>query len=173
MNKKEYFILGIPLIFTIVMIIAIVFNTEETIRVNNFDMISNNYINFVSILVGFLITTISIVMGFFDKKIIKIIVQSKKDKILYINWFVAIIMGILSILMMFFVVATYDETEKVIKIIPFCIIIALVSLFIGYLIFSLMYFFIIAKSVMKENINEKEKVVILEKSNIKKPSEIK
>lgn len=80
MDKKEWKIFLVPLIISLVCFF--IFNNilKNEIKINNFDMISNNCINFISILVGFLITTISIVIGFFDKKIIKVIVKEKKRR---------------------------------------------------------------------------------------------
>ena len=74
MNKKEKGLLCIPLIVSILMAIMLSVCMKEPITINNFDIIADNYNNFVSVLIGFLITTITIIIGFLDKKIIKIII---------------------------------------------------------------------------------------------------
>lgn len=174
MNKKEYFILSTPLIITLIILVIlnkILCRTNE-ITINNFEMISNNYINFVSILVGFLITTISIVIGFFDKKIVKIIVQSKKDKILYLNWFLTIITGVLSIVILFGIAAAFNEETSIVYKVPFNMFIFFMCLFLLYLVFSLIYFFGIAKSVMSENLDEEERIKKSSPDNIVIPKRI-
>lgn len=171
MNKKEYVILSIPLIIGI-LVIPILYNfINDNIIINNFDIISNNYINFISVLVGFLITTITIVIGFFDKKIIKAIIETNKQKVLFANWFITIITGICSILYSFYIVAIFNNSINTISKNPFIVIIFFTLLFMGYLICSLIYFFGIASFVMKENIEEK-KIGEISKDNIKLPKEI-
>lgn len=174
MNKKEYFILSTPLIITLIILVILnkILCGINEITINNFEMISNNYINFVSILVGFLITTISIVIGFFDKKIVKIIVQSKKDKILYLNWFLTIITGVLSIVILFGIAATFNEETSIVYKVPFNMFIFFMCLFLLYLVFSLIYFFGIAKSVMSENLDEEERIKKSSPDNIVIPKRI-
>ncbi len=178
MDKKERIILFVPLIITIlaILIINITLIKSNEIIINNFEIISNNYINFVSILVGFLITTISIIIGFFDKKIIKIIVRNKKDKILYANWFLTIMTGIASIIQMFYIAAVFNEDIKIVYKIPLYIFILFMLLFMLYLIFSLIYFFGIAKSVMTEEIEdekENEEVEKMKREKISMPEKVK
>ena len=97
MNKKEIGLLSIPLAIGLLIVIILHNVLGDMIKINNFDIIISSYISFVGTLVGFLITTITIVIGFFDKKIIKMIIRSEKEKILYINWIITIIVGIFSI----------------------------------------------------------------------------
>lgn len=173
MNRKEYFLLSIPIIISTVAITIVNFIIGEasSIVVNNFEMISENYISFVSILVGFLITTISIIIGFFDKKIVRIIVEKKQDKVLYTNWFLTIITGIFSILVLFYIAAVFNNVDKLIYKVPMSIFIFFMIMFVGYLIFSLMYFFGIAKFVMREDLQE-EPMKKIDKEKIKHPKEI-
>lgn len=171
MNKKEYIILSIPLVISLLITVILYCLINENIVINNFDIISNNYINFVTVLVGFLITVITIVIGFFDKKIIKAITKSKKQRVLFINWFITIFTGVLSILYSFYIVAIFNKDINIISKSPFVIILFLTLLFIGYLISSLIYFFGIASAVMKENIGEDE-IAEIPKENIRLPKEI-
>lgn len=171
MNKKEYINLSIPLVIGILATLILYVFVDNAIIINNFDIISSNYINFVSVLVGFLITTITMIIGFFDKKIIKAIIATNKQKVLFANWFATIITGICSILHSFYIVAIFDNSTNTINKNPFTIILFLTLLFIGYLVCSLIYFFGIASFVMKENIEHKE-VEEISKNNIKFPKEI-
>lgn len=170
MNKKEIGLLSVPLDISFLVSIILYVCLGNIIKINNFDMISNNYINFVSVLIGFLITTITIVIGFFDKNIIKIIVKSKKEKILYINWISTIIFGIISILYTFYLVAIFDSTQNEINKINLIVILFLTISFIGYLIMSLIYFFGIAISVMQENNIEEKEIPELDPNKIKNPN---
>lgn len=170
MNKKEVGLLCIPLGIGLLLAIILYFSLGDMVKINNFDMISNNYINFVSVLVGFLITTITIVIGFFDKKIIKIIVNSKKEKVLYINWIATIIIGIISILFVFYLVATFNSNTSEIHKASLNTIIFLTISFIGYLTMSLIYFFGIAMSVMKEDCNEEKELPKLNPNKIRNPN---
>lgn len=171
MNKKEWIIFLIPLIISL--ICFLIFNNilGNEIKINNFDMISNNCINFISILVGFLITTISIVIGFFDKKIIRIIVNERKEKVLFLNWLMTIFVGIASVVALLYVSGIYNDETMIIPKTPLNIFMCLIISFLIYLIFSLLYFFGIADSVMKEDIqtNETNKI---EEDNIITPKSI-
>lgn len=170
MNKKEFGLLSIPLDVSLLLAILLYFYLGNMVKINNFDIISNNYINFISVLVGFLITTITIIIGFFDKKIIKIIVNTGKEKVLCINWIMTIIIGIISILFTFYLVATFNEDTNEINTNSFNIIIFLTTSFIGYLTMSLIYFFGIAMSVMKENCNEDKEIPELNPDRIRNPN---
>lgn len=171
MDKKEWKIFLVPLIISLVCFF--IFNNilKNEIKINNFDMISNNCINFISILVGFLITTISIVIGFFDKKIIKVIVKEKKEKVLFLNWFMTIFAGIASAIALLYVSGIYNNDTMTISKTPLNIFICLAILFLIYLIFSLLYFLGIANSVMKEEIPENG-VNEIDKDNIITPKSI-
>lgn len=177
MNKKEYGIFLMPLIISIICLLSFNYILKiNEIRVNNFDMISNNYISFVSILVGFLITTISIVIGFFDKKIIKIIVRNKKEKVLYLNWFMTIATGIMSILVLFYIAGTFNDETMIVSKTPSNIFMFFMISFLIYLMSSLIYFFGIAKSVMNEsvedNIRNENVINKIDKRNIKTPKSL-
>lgn len=170
MERKEVGLFSIPLLISFLLAIILYICVGNIVKINNFEMISSNYIEFVSVLVGFLITTITIVVGFFDKKIIKIIVNSKKEKILYINRITTIILGIVSVLFTFYLAAIFDSNTNEINKIPLSIIIFLTSNFIGYLSMSLIYFFGIAISVMQENSEEEKEIPQLNPEKIRNPN---
>ncbi|MCI8760506.1 MAG: hypothetical protein HFJ34_05240 [Clostridia bacterium] len=170
MNKKEIELLCIPLAISLLIVIILHNVLGDMIKINNFDIIISSYISFVGTLVGFLITTITIVIGFFDKKIIKIILRSEKEKILYLNWITTIIVGIFSILFTFYLAAVFDNNAGEIQKVLLEIIIFLTINFIGYLTMSLIYFFGIAMSVMKENNKEEKEIPKLDPDKIRNPN---
>ncbi len=170
MNKKEIGLLSIPLAIGLLIVIILHNVLGDMIKINNFDIIISSYISFVGTLVGFLITTITIVIGFFDKKIIKMIIRSEKEKILYINWIITIIVGIFSILFTFYLAAIFDNNTNEIHKNLLDIIVFLTISFIGYLTMSLIYFFGIAMSVMQENNKEEKEIPKLDPNKIRNPN---
>ena len=170
MNKKEIGLLSIPLAIGLLIVIILHNVLGDMIKINNFDIIISSYISFVGTLVGFLITTITIIIGFFDKKIIKMIIRSEKEKILYINWIITIIVGIFSILFTFYLAAIFDNNTNEIHKNLLDIIVFLTISFIGYLTMSLIYFFGIAMSVMQENNKEEKEIPKLDPNKIRNPN---
>lgn len=170
MNKKEIGLLSIPLIISLLVVIILHSNLGNMVKINNLNIITSSYIGFVSTLVGFLITTITIVIGFFNKQIIKTIIRSKKEKVLYINWITTIIIGMISVLFAFSLAATTDSNTNEIHKILLEIIVFLTISFIGYLTMSLIYFFAIAMCVMQENNNEGIKTPELDPNKLRNPN---
>ena len=170
MNKKEIGLLSIPLAIGLLIVIILHNVLGDMIKINNFDIIISSYIIFFGTLVGYLITTITIVIGFFDKKIIKMIIRSEKEKILYINWIITIIVGIFSILFTFYLAAIFDNNTNEIHKNLLDIIVFLTISFIGYLTMSLIYFFGIAMSVMQENNKEEKEIPKLDPNKIRNPN---
>lgn len=170
MNKKEVGILNIPIIASLIVVVILHSILGDMIKINNLNIITSSYIAFVGTLVGFLITTITIVIGFFNKKIIKTIVSSKKDKILYINWIITIIIGMISVLFVFFLAATTDSSTNEIHKILLDIILFLTISFIGYLTMSLIYFFGIAMCVMQESNKEDIRTPELDSNKLRNPN---
>jgi len=169
MNKKEVGLLSIPLVISL-LIVALLHNVlDDIIKINNFDIIASICIGFVSTLIGVLITTITIVIGFFDKKIIKTIIPSKKEKVLSINWSVTLILGIVSILFASGLVTIFDNTSEIHRILLETIIFLTIA-FIGYLTMLLIYFFGIARLVTQENNKEEKELPTLDPNKIRNPN---
>lgn len=170
MNKKEVGLLSIPLIISLLIVMILHNALGGVIKINNFDILVSNYISFVSTLVGFLITTITLIIGFFNQKIMKLIVKSKKEKILYINWIITVIIGIISIVYTFYLIVIFDNDANEIYKVLLDIIIFLTITFIAYLTMSLIYFFGIAMCVMQENNNEENEIPKLDPNKIRNPN---
>ena len=168
MNKKEKGLLCIPLIVSILMAIMLSVCMKEPITINNFDIIADNYNNFVSVLIGFLITTITIIIGFLDKKIIKIIVKNQKEEVLLANWILTILSGIISIFIILFLIASWDSENNIINKIGLISAIFMTINFIGYLAMALFYFFGIVIDILREDDNENKEMPKLEKDKIKR-----
>ena len=98
------------------------------------------------------------------------IIRSEKEKILYINWIITIIVGIFSILFTFYLAAIFDNNTNEIHKNLLDIIVFLTISFIGYLTMSLIYFFGIAMSVMQENNKEEKEIPKLDPNKIRNPN---
>lgn len=168
MNRKEKGLLCIPLIVSILISIILRLCMQKTITINNFDIIADNYNNFVSILIGFLITTITIIIGFLDKKTIKVIVQNKKERVLLANWILTIFWGIMSIFVVLFLIAVWNDQDNVISRIGLISVIFMTINFIGYLVMALFYFFGIVMDILRGDNNENKEIPKLEKNKIKR-----